>query len=136
MDNDNTTTASTVWTRNNEAALVCTLKAAKNDGKWDDNNPKPVAWTLCVIALRNSEVISGGAAKTSKAIRSRWQRIRTHHVFFSISMCLQLKQEYIILKTMRDLSGWGWDNVKKAPITSDEIWNAYIDVRPSYLAQL
>jgi hypothetical protein len=81
MDNDNTTTVSAVWTRNDEATLVRALKTAKDDGKRGDNNPKAAAWTLCVVALRGSEVVSDGGAKNSKAIKSRWQRVSAHHIY-------------------------------------------------------
>ena len=41
----------------------------------------------------------------------------------------QLKQEYDIFKDMCAQSGWGWDNEKDVPDISDEVWNAYLNVR-------
>ncbi len=40
-----------VWTPEYESTLVQALIKAKHEGKWGDNNPKPVAWTACVTAL-------------------------------------------------------------------------------------
>ena len=42
---------------------------------------------------------------------------------------LQLKQEFEMIKLMRNQSGWGWDSEKNAPIVSDDVWNAFIKVR-------
>jgi hypothetical protein len=71
---------SATWSHDDESVLICMLKRAKEEGKWGDNNPKEVAWRSCIIALSGSEKASGGAAKTVKVVRSRWQRVRTHHV--------------------------------------------------------
>jgi hypothetical protein len=42
-----------IWTCDDETALVCALKTAKDKGKWGDNNPKDSAWTVCVVARKN-----------------------------------------------------------------------------------
>ena len=44
----------TKWSSADEAMLVETLAAEKANGNWGDNNPKPVAWTAVVNALRGS----------------------------------------------------------------------------------
>jgi hypothetical protein len=81
-NNDNTPVkkdkTNCTWSRDDEATLVFTLKKAKEDMKWGDNNPKEVTWTLCVAALSGSEKISGGAAKNAKVIKNRWQRVRAY----------------------------------------------------------
>jgi hypothetical protein len=58
-----------IWTRDDETALVRTLKTAKDEGKWGDNNPKDSAWTICVKALSGSKKKSGGIPKATKAIK-------------------------------------------------------------------
>jgi hypothetical protein len=67
-----------VWSDDDEALLVHKLKVAKEEKLWGDNNPKDKAWTFCVEALAGSEKVSGGAAKDSKALKRRWQRVRVH----------------------------------------------------------
>jgi hypothetical protein len=42
-----------------EATLVRTLMKAKEEEKWDDNNPKAAVWTICIAALAGSEKASG-----------------------------------------------------------------------------
>ena len=55
-----------------------------------------------------------------------------------VSSCsvFQLKQEYDVVKKMRSLSGWGWDDERNAPEVSDEVWDAYTRVSLSYTARL
>jgi len=72
MDNDNKTPikkdkTNSLWNHDDKATLVCTLKMCKVEGKWGDNNPKDVTWTLCVTALSSSEKMLGGVAKNVKA---------------------------------------------------------------------
>ena len=70
------------WNKNLEALLVSALQKAKDDGKWGDNNPKPAAWTDCVTKLAGSEKQSGGAAKNAIFIKSRWQKVCFHCLFW------------------------------------------------------
>jgi hypothetical protein len=71
---------SATWSCDDKSVLICTLKRAKEEGKWGDNNPEEVAWRSCVIMLSGSKKASGGAAKTVKVVRSRWQHVHAHHV--------------------------------------------------------
>jgi hypothetical protein len=78
MDNDTRTPGkkdkpTTTWTHDDETTLVCTLRKAMKEGKWGDNNPNGVAWTLCVRALSGSKRVLGGIAKNAKVIKWRWQ---------------------------------------------------------------
>ena len=73
-----------MWSPEDEATLVAALTKAKVEGKWGDNNPKAVAWTACVAALAGSEQKSGGQPKDARAIRRRWQRVRAHHISWTI----------------------------------------------------
>jgi hypothetical protein len=72
--------ASSMWTPKDKATLVRELIKAKEDMKWDNNNPKEMAWTACVAALVRSETLSGGVAKDSKAVKRRWQCIHPHRI--------------------------------------------------------
>ena len=137
MDNDTKTTGkdknTAQWSRSDELTLVRALKRSKEDGKWGDNNPKDVTWTLCVAALYESEKISGGVPKDSKAIKRRWQHVRvticpSPSLHYIRGFFLQMKQEYILLKQMCAQSGWGWDHENNTPEVSDPVWNAYISV--------
>jgi len=47
----------------------------------------------------------------------------------SDSMHFQLKQEFDIVKTLRGLSGFGWDDERKIVTASSDVWDAYIEVR-------
>ena len=41
---------------------------------------------------------------------------------------MQLKQEFEIVKELRGLSGFGWDDIKKIVTATDEVWEAYLAV--------
>jgi hypothetical protein len=62
MDNNTKTSSkdkvNAIWSRDDKSILIRTLKRAKEDSKWGDNNPKEAAWTACVAALLDSEKIS------------------------------------------------------------------------------
>ena len=89
MDNDSKTPVSKekektsfAWSCDDEATLVRTLKKAKEDGKWGDNNPKPTAWTACVEVLSNSKKASGGVPKGAKSIKNRWQCVCVYYISY------------------------------------------------------
>jgi hypothetical protein len=72
MDKPNkATSGNATWSYNNEAVLICTLKKAKEKGKWGDNNPKVAVWTVCILTLSSSEKVSGGGLKDAKVVRRR-----------------------------------------------------------------
>jgi hypothetical protein len=72
MDKPNkATSGNATWFHNNEAVLIHVLKKAKEKGKWGDNNPKVVVWTVFVLALSNSEKVLGGEPKDAKVVRRR-----------------------------------------------------------------
>jgi len=41
---------------------------------------------------------------------------------------LQLKKDYLIVKKLRELSGFGWDDDLKIVTATDEVWEAYLQV--------
>jgi hypothetical protein len=95
MDKDNKKPASKEPNRGNakwscevEAILIQALLKAKEERKWGDNNPKPVAWTACVAALSGSEKTNGGVPKNAKAIKSRWQRVCAYQILHCTLTCL------------------------------------------------
>jgi hypothetical protein len=94
-DKDRTTGSSATWTSADEVILVQTLKEAKAEGDWGDNNPKKNVWTTCERALVGSEKISGGAPKNQGAIKNRWQ----HACYFlrTASICT----DYFIISSLR-----------------------------------
>jgi hypothetical protein len=71
MDNATNTLSSkdrtfTTWSHNDKWILIHTLKRAKEEGKWGNNNPKEVAWKSYVIALFGSKKVSGRGGKECK----------------------------------------------------------------------
>ncbi|KAH9013975.1 hypothetical protein EDB85DRAFT_1899423 [Lactarius pseudohatsudake] len=63
------------WSEADKATLVHTLASEKAKSNWGDNGPKKVAWTVCEVALLDSEKTSGGTPKTFQSIKNQWQRV-------------------------------------------------------------
>lgn len=40
----------------------------------------------------------------------------------------QLKKEYLIVKALRHLSGFGWDETEQMVTAPEEVWAAYLEV--------
>ena len=104
MDNDtkaksnhNKDKTNVTWSHSDESTVVHTLKKAKENGMWSDNNPKDVAWTSCVTALSGSENVSEGAPKDAKAIKWKWQCVCDNHISCPICVpsCLSLAETRI-----------------------------------------
>ncbi|KAI9429510.1 hypothetical protein H4582DRAFT_2089058 [Lactarius indigo] len=114
-DKNNSDKNSSKWTDPDDAILVHTLTQEKANSNWGDNNPKKTTWTVCKLALKGSEKVSGGKPKDVVAIKNRWQK---------------LKQEYDTVKELRKLSGFGWDPVKKCVTASLDVWTEYCKKHP------
>jgi hypothetical protein len=55
--------------------LVETLLKECEKGHQLDSEFKPVSWTACTEALKDSELTSGGLAKTSTSCRDHWSKV-------------------------------------------------------------
>jgi hypothetical protein len=72
-------------------------------------------------------------SRPSKADGSAYVLIKFLGLYARLYFFLQLKQEYIVLKNMRNRSGWGWNDSNNTPNVSDNVWEAYIQVRLSVI---
>ncbi|KAL0950208.1 hypothetical protein HGRIS_010200 [Hohenbuehelia grisea] len=96
--------------------LITTLLKQRDEGNQTDNAQwKGDAWTATANALAGTELNSGGCRKTASACNSRWNA---------------LKRSYLAVKSLRDLSGFGWDDDRKLVIASDAIWELYLEAHP------
>ncbi|KAE9390708.1 hypothetical protein BT96DRAFT_775954, partial [Gymnopus androsaceus JB14] len=41
-----------------------------------------------------------------------------------------MKAEFKIVATLRSLSGFGWDDVRKMVTATDEVWDSYLEGHP------
>ncbi|KAJ7751617.1 hypothetical protein B0H16DRAFT_1419396 [Mycena metata] len=102
------------WDAPSDAALVGQLLAEKAAGNQTDNAGwHSAAWTSCARAVKGTEKKSGGAPKTAEACQTRWG---------------SLKAQFQLVKSLRNKSGWGWDDVEKHVVVSDDVWNAYLEI--------
>ena len=68
----------TKWTAANSAELVRVLTEEQAAGNKADNSWKGCVWTAAELALRNSELILGGAKKDAKECNGHWEKVRTY----------------------------------------------------------
>jgi hypothetical protein len=41
-----------------------------------------------------------------------------------------LNERFVIFQTLKDNSGYGWDDLLQVPTAPQEVWNAYIEAHP------
>ncbi|KAF7334826.1 Myb-like domain-containing protein [Mycena sanguinolenta] len=104
------------WNTDSDAILIGQLAAEKAAGNQTDNAGwHSTAWTASSNALKGSEGKSGGCEKSPEACQTRWGT---------------LKKDYLAVKSLRDKSGWGWDDVEKRVVVEDSVWDALLIVNP------
>ncbi|KAF8065310.1 hypothetical protein FPV67DRAFT_1671582 [Lyophyllum atratum] len=104
------------WNAECDSTLLVELKAQKANGMQTDNAGwKGDVWTACAVKLAGTEKRSGGAVKTAKACLTRWTT---------------LKANFAIVKSLKEKSGWGWDDEKKIIVVSDDVWQEFLKVKP------
>jgi hypothetical protein len=46
----------------------------------------------------------------------------------ALIICCQLKEHFLVVQTLRGLSGFGWDDVKHMVTALDDVWDQYLAV--------
>ncbi|KAJ7318056.1 hypothetical protein DFH08DRAFT_715075 [Mycena albidolilacea] len=109
-----------IWNKMTLGVLLDTLAQQKAAGNQTDNAAwKADAWTACEAALAGTESGpngSGGPPKTAKMCSTRW---------------VSEKADYLIVKSLREKSGWGWDDERHLIVVSDDIWEEFIKTCPT-----
>ncbi|KIM79143.1 hypothetical protein PILCRDRAFT_10571 [Piloderma croceum F 1598] len=95
----------------NSAELIRVLMEQQAAGNQADNAWKGCVWTATELALRDSELISGGAKKDAKKCNGHWDK---------------LKAEFLAVQHLRGMSGWSWDEARHRVTAPDDIWDAHI----------
>ncbi|THH32449.1 hypothetical protein EUX98_g1719 [Antrodiella citrinella] len=98
------------WRPSDDAILINFLLDCKIHGDMADNSFKPVAWQGAATKFRDL-VGQVGAVKSSQSCKDRAQAI---------------KNNFRIVKRIRDLSGVGWDAQMCTVIASGPVWEAYL----------
>ncbi len=65
----------TKWSPENLAELIRVLTEQQAAGNQADNAWKGCVWTAAELALRDSELISGGAPKDAKKCNGHWDKV-------------------------------------------------------------
>lgn len=121
----------TKWSAANSAELIRVLTEQQAAGNQADNAWKGCVWTAAELALRDSELISGGAKKDAKKCNGHWDKVRTkclYLLYMSLIYTLKLKAEFLAVQRLRGMSGWSWDEARHRVTAPDDIWDAHIAV--------
>ncbi|KAJ7912870.1 hypothetical protein B0H13DRAFT_1505156, partial [Mycena leptocephala] len=96
-----------------DATLITTLRKCKDDGLQSDSGWKPVTWTQCATALKDSP----GPVKTATKCQDHFTK--------------SLKGAFKSVREVRGASGFGWDDGLKMVTAMPQVWDAYIERHPS-----
>ncbi|KAL0567326.1 hypothetical protein V5O48_014668 [Marasmius crinis-equi] len=119
------------WAKNPDAvkALVASISNyADLGGKSADKNFKPQVYSNVARDLAKA-----GYAFDAKQIKSKWTKVNVIPVSVqrkvktvSSPTWIQLKKDTRIVKHLRSLSGFGWDDVKKVVTAEDTVWKGIL----------
>lgn len=130
----NTPPKRAVFSGDDDRIMVDTLMEQKDEGHATDNGGwREPAINAVVKALKDSELQSGGVAKTAKSVRDHWGHVCMMVSYKIVLTFQQLKIKYNDLKTLASISGWGWDSENNRVQASDEQWDTYLQVRIDFL---
>ncbi|KIJ31116.1 hypothetical protein M422DRAFT_53500 [Sphaerobolus stellatus SS14] len=107
----NDTGETCIWTAAREATLVSCLLKAKRDGNQAESGFKAIVWTIASATIKASNT----GIKSITQCKSPWQ---------------WMKGEYRIVFTLRQQSGFGWNEVKQLVVASKYVWDKYIKTHP------
>lgn len=118
------------WNTESDALFIGQLTAEKAaENRTHNAGWHQAAFTACSRVLAGSEKKSGGAAKTADACVTRWGTVCPSFLPCSLLLIfLQLKAQYQIVKTLRNKSGWRWDDENKHIVVEDSVWEAAVEV--------
>eukprot|EP00474_Spongospora_subterranea_P001409 CRZ01867.1 hypothetical protein [Spongospora subterranea] len=100
------------WDLDKDAVLISLMLEQARNGKRADSGFKKEAWTAVLVSL-NSQF---DLYYTLDQIKNRVKL---------------LKKQYCLFRRLKDNSGFGWDDDKKIPTASDEVWDEYLEAHPN-----
>lgn len=63
------------WSSDDDAVFIEVLTEQATEGKTSDNGWKSSVWTAAMVALKGSEMFSGGAPKSAAACARHWDKV-------------------------------------------------------------
>ena len=114
------------WLAAEEAAIVAELLVQKLTGNASESGFKPSVWQAVKNAVTAS--ISGHGKKDVKQCKTHYQKVCCSCEFGWHLTVVQLKADYKIVKTLRGLSGFGWDEGQQMVTAPPAVWENYVQV--------
>ncbi|KAF7314853.1 Myb-like domain-containing protein [Mycena kentingensis (nom. inval.)] len=97
------------WRDADDATAVAILRQCKDNGMQADSGWKPVVWTQVSVGLKDSP----GPEKTPEKCRDHWGT---------------LKANFLEVRELLKLSGFGWDDGLKMVTAVDDVWDRLLKV--------
>ena len=108
--------------------MVATLLLQKATGNASESGFKPVVWAVVVhaVGVATAEPVK----KTVLQCKTCYHRVRPQsYIYVHLAAeCLQLKAEYKTVRTLRGLSGFGWDKGEQMVTAPLQVWDNYLQV--------
>jgi hypothetical protein len=121
-----------VWLTADNVVMIRVLTEQQAAGNQSDNGWKSLIWTLIAKSLQWSEVLSGGAEKTTASCSGHRGKVfigsNKGSQYANANVRVQLKSDFLMVKTLHSLSGWGWDDTTQMVIAPLEVWDEYLKV--------
>ncbi|KAF8240045.1 hypothetical protein L208DRAFT_892280 [Tricholoma matsutake] len=105
-----------VWNMDCDSILLDVLIKQWESGLQTSNgNFHTSAWTEAEKALAKTEMHTGGAPKSVSCCQNCWAA---------------LKKDYASVKKLKEMSGFGWDDTKRAVTAPNEVWDKLLEKHP------
>ncbi|KAF8226431.1 hypothetical protein L208DRAFT_1407059 [Tricholoma matsutake] len=91
------------------------IKQQKSGLQTSNGNFHTSAWMEAEKALAKTEMHTGGAPKSVSCCQNCWAA---------------LKKDYASVKKLKEMSGFGWDDTKRAVTAPNEVWDKLLEKHP------
>ncbi|KAF8810434.1 hypothetical protein BYT27DRAFT_7091718 [Phlegmacium glaucopus] len=109
------------WNSTDDAILIeCLIKQKENGRMTSNSSWHSAAWVDAEKALAGSELLRGGGPKLADSCHNRWT---------------SLKKEYVAVRDLRAMSGFGWDDALSIVIAPDDVWDRLIAVSHPFIVK-
>ncbi|PIL27222.1 hypothetical protein GSI_10366 [Ganoderma sinense ZZ0214-1] len=100
------------YSSEDDCTLITTLLKQARYSNQSENGFKKQAYLAAANALAGSELVSGGKVKSQQSIQDRFLT------------------EFVVVRTLRGQSGFGWDEENSLVMAPEDVWKKYLEAHP------
>ncbi|KAF8154647.1 hypothetical protein B0H34DRAFT_860492 [Crassisporium funariophilum] len=110
------------WNSTDDATLLeCLIKQKENGRMTSNSSWHSAAWVDAKKVLAGLELLRGGGPKLADSCHNRWT---------------SLKKDYVAVRDLRAMLGFGWDDALSIVIAPDDVWDRLIAIgHPNLVAK-